>query len=138
MKITQESDYALRVILYLYKLGQGKRLEARLIAEHENIPLRFLLKLLRKLVVAGIVNSYMGNGGGYTIEKTPQFISLKDVIEAVEGTIFINRCLYDPSFCNLSRTDDCKIHDALEKIQSRFIADLTNTTFADILKDKEL
>lgn len=41
MKITQEADYALRVILHLSKLGYGERVEARIISEQEGLPLRF-------------------------------------------------------------------------------------------------
>ena len=49
MGLTQETDYALRVILYLSKLEKGTIVSANTISEKENIPLRFLLKLLRKL-----------------------------------------------------------------------------------------
>ena len=49
MRITQEGDYALRVVYFLYRNGRGQRVEAKVISENENIPLRFLLKLLRHL-----------------------------------------------------------------------------------------
>lgn len=133
MRITQEGDYALRVVLYLCKLGIGEKTEAKVISEHENIPLRFLLKLLRKLTVAGILKSYRGIGGGYAIEKLPGHITLKEVIEAIEGPIYVNRCLYDTSFCNLNRTNTCDVHQALNKIQSRLIADLNSISFEDII-----
>jgi len=52
MRLTQEGDYALRVVLFLFKFGKGQRVEAKVISQHEKIPQRFLLKLLRKLAVA--------------------------------------------------------------------------------------
>lgn len=133
MRITQEGDYALRVVLYLCKLGVGKKIEAKVISEHEKMPLRFLLKLLRKLTVAGILKSYRGVGGGYAIEKALGHITLKDVIEAIEGPIYVNRCLYDASFCNLNRTNTCDVHHALDKVQSRLIDDLDSISFEDII-----
>ena len=133
MRITQEGDYALRVVLYLCKSDSGEKIEAKTIAAHEKIPLRFLLKLFRKLTKAGIVKSSRGVGGGYAIEKPPEQITFKDVIEAIEGPIYVNRCLYDMSFCNLNRTNTCDIHRALGKIQSRLLADLQSVNFKDLL-----
>lgn len=134
MRITQEGDYALRVVMYLYRHGIGKRVEAKVISEQENIPLRFLLKLLRKLASQGIVNSYRGTGGGYSIEKQPSEVSVRDVIEAIEGPICVNKCLGDAQSCNLNRTSTCDIHRMFEQIQSRLLEDLDNATFEEILK----
>lgn len=133
MRITQESDYALRVVLYMSKLGVGQKIEAKVISESENIPLRFLLKLLRKLTIAGILKSYQGVGGGYAITRVPEHISLKDVIEAIEGPVYVNGCLYDETFCNQNRSKTCNVHHALDKIQSRLISHLESTNFRDII-----
>ena len=136
MKITQEGDYALRVILYLYQYGHGDRVEAKVIAEHENIPLRFLLKLLRKLVGAGIVKSYRGTGGGYAAGKPAAQVTVRQVLEAIEGPLYVNRCLYEPSHCNLNRADTCCIHKALENVQEKLLEGLGDITFARLLEDQ--
>jgi len=134
MRITQEGDYAFRVVLYLSKMGLDKRIEAKTIADAERIPLRFLLKLLRKLGMAGIVKSYRGVGGGYALAREPGQITLKEVLEAIEGPIYINRCLYDPEFCNMKRAGYCKVHQALEKIQLGLVQDLESISFQDLMK----
>ena len=133
MRITQEGDYAFRVVLYLSKMGLDKRIEAKTIADAERIPLRFLLKLLRKLGMAGIVKSYRGVGGGYALAREPGQITLKEVLEAIEGPIYINRCLYDPEFCNMKRAGYCKVHQALEKIQLGLVQDLESISFQDLM-----
>lgn len=137
MRVTQESDYALRVIIYLYEIGIGRRVEARVIAEKENIPLRFLLKLLRKLAAANIIRSYRGSGGGYAIEKQPSEISVREVIEVVEGPIYVNKCLGDSTQCNLNRTSTCHIHRALQMVQDKLLANLDNLTFEQIIQLKD-
>jgi Rrf2 family iron-sulfur cluster assembly transcriptional regulator len=134
MRITQEDDYALRVVLYLYKHGGGERVEAKVISESENVPLRFLLKLLRKLVRAGIVKSFRGTGGGYQIAKPASEVTLRHVIEAIEGPIYMNKCLYDEGMCNLKRTQSCEIHAALESFQSKMLSQMDDITFEEILK----
>ena len=133
MRVTQESDYALRVIIYLYQHGRGERIEARVISEQENIPLRFLLKLLRKLAAAGIIRSYRGSGGGYAIEREPETISVREVVEAVEGPIYVNKCLSESGQCNMGRASDCNIHRALQIIQNQLLANMDDLNFAQIL-----
>ncbi len=135
MKLTQEDDYALRVVLFLYRYGQDRRIEAKMIAEHENVPLRFLLKLLRKLAVAGVVKSYMGYGGGYAVEKPPERVNLLEVIEAIEGPLAVTKCLEDVSGCNLGRAGSCEIHRALGGVQQRLAEDLRTITFQNLLKE---
>ncbi|QGG48947.1 RrF2 family transcriptional regulator [Heliorestis convoluta] len=135
MKITQEADYALRVIAYLTEVGQGEIVEAKTIAEQQAIPLRFSLKLLRKLQKAGIVQSYRGIYGGYALHRPPSSVTFKEVIEAIEGPIYLNSCLDNINNCNLiTAGSQCQVHQALAQIQSRFIKDLERVNFENIKK----
>lgn len=137
MRITQEGDYGLRVVLYLYKHSNGERVEAKVISEHENIPLRFLLKLLRKLAAADIVKSFRGTGGGYAISRPAAEVSLRQVVEAIEGPICVNKCLHDGEMCNVKRAATCEVHNALEKFQQNLVTDLDSISFAQLLKNSE-
>ena len=67
MHITQESDYAVRIVYCLAKCGT--RRDARGISEEMCVTLRFSLKILGKLVSSGIVESYKGNRGGYELSR---------------------------------------------------------------------
>ncbi|WP_055665759.1 RrF2 family transcriptional regulator [Desnuesiella massiliensis] len=133
MKITQEVDYALRVVLYLSKIGYGEKVDAKTISDLENIPHRFLLKLLRKLNAANIVRSFRGVHGGYALNKLPEEITIYDVVLAIDGPIYVNRCLSDPASCNISRTGVCEIHRALSMVQNNIIHDLKSISFKDLL-----
>lgn len=98
MHITLESDYALRIVACLAR--HKKRLDAKTIAEHTGVTLRFALKILRKLVASGIVKSFKGTQGGYEVQRPPEEISLADVIETVEGPYYFCRCLNDTYTCS--------------------------------------
>ena len=115
--LNQATDYAFRAVLYLSNLPAGKVVEAKVISESQHIPLRFLLKILRMLAKAGIVRSYQGVGGGYALGKKPAEITLKDVLEAIEGPIRINKCLIDPAYCNKQGAAHCAVHRVLGDIQ---------------------
>ena len=70
MHITQESDYAIRIIYCLAK--NQKRMDARSISQEMSVSLRFSLKILGKLVASGLVASFKGNrGGGGTLSAFP-------------------------------------------------------------------
>lgn len=133
MKITQEADYALRVVLHLSKAGMDTVVDAKTISEKENVPLRFLLKLLRKLTSQGIVKSYRGINGGYSINKNPSKITFREVIEAIDGPICVNRCTVDPSFCTQNKTNKCEIHNALLDIREVLLKQLESVNFGDLI-----
>ncbi len=134
MKITQEADYALRIILHLSRNGIDARVDAKSISESEGIPTRFTLKILRKLTKADLTKSYRGVGGGYSLNREPEAITMKDVIEAIDGPIYINRCLYDKEYCNIHRTGTCNIHRELNKVRKTLIKELESVNFSDLMK----
>ena len=90
MRITIESNYAIMIIAFLS--SSESKLSSKTISENTGVTLRFTLKILRKLCIAKLVRSYKGSHGGYELAKKSSEISFKDVIEAVDGPIDINRC----------------------------------------------
>ena len=91
MFITLEADYAVRIVSVLFR--EKDKMDAKTISNDACVTLRFALKILRKLVAADIVKSYKGTQGGYIINKDPAQLTLKDVLEAIEGTYYFSRCL---------------------------------------------
>ena len=91
MYITLEADYAVRIVDCLAR--NAIRMDAKTLAAHTGVTLRFSLKILRKLVAEGIIRSYKGTQGGYELAIPAQEISLGRVIETVEGPIIISRCV---------------------------------------------
>lgn len=136
MELNRATDYAFRAVLYLSKLPRGQVVEAKVIAEEEIIPIRFLLKIFRFLTQAGIIESYRGVNGGYALAKSPRDITLKDVLEAVEGHIHVNRCLIDPEECNKRHTAKCSIHKALHSVQLVINKELESYNFETLSNQK--
>ena len=88
MFITLEADYAVRIVSVLCR--EKDKMDAKTISNDACVTLRFALKILRKLVAADIVKSYKGTQGGYIINKDPAQLTLKDVLEAIEGTYYFS------------------------------------------------
>lgn len=131
MHITLESDYAIRMVREL--LLAGCRTDARSLSESAGVSLRFALKILGKLVPAGVVRSYKGTLGGYEIARPASEITLCDVIEAVEGSYCISRCLEDGYNCPRNEGDGCKVHQAFCRINQQIRQQLQSQTFEELL-----
>ncbi len=103
MKITREIDYALRIMDFLAKKNNpltSKGINAPAISDKTNVQVKFALKILRKLKIAGLVDSFKGSCGGYSLAKKPSEIKLLDIIEAIDGPVLINNCLDESSECS--------------------------------------
>jgi Rrf2 family protein len=88
MKLTRASTYAIHAVAYM--AAQPKRNEpvaSHVIARKRGIPERFLLKVLKPLVSAQVLYSVKGPNGGYRLARSPQDISILEVVEAVDGPI---------------------------------------------------
>jgi Rrf2 family transcriptional regulator, cysteine metabolism repressor len=86
MKISVQVDYACRVMAELARLhGSGELAQIEHLARTEAVPANFLAQILCKLRNRGLITSRRGNQGGYTLARTPEQISLYDILMAVEG-----------------------------------------------------
>ena len=87
MRITLESDYALRIVSAL--ASKNDIIDAKTLSEEVSVTQRFTLKILHKLVSGDLVKSYKGVNGGYKLNACPDNITLKTVIELIDGPIAI-------------------------------------------------
>jgi Rrf2 family protein len=87
MKLTRASSYAIHAIVHIAAQNSNKTLASHDIAKARKIPERFLLKVLKPLVSAGLLYSVKGPNGGYRLARQPNQITMLDVVEAVDGPI---------------------------------------------------
>lgn len=135
MHITQESDYAVRIVYCLAK--SGVRMDARSISEQMCVSLRFALKILGKLAQSGVVASFKGNRGGYELSRPASRISLLDVISAVEGPYRLSKCLgaTEPGGCNRGASGCCAFQKVFARISRQVNQELASVTFDTLLAD---
>ena len=136
MKLNQATDYAFRMVLHMALLPSGSKVTGAVLAEQELIPERFLLKIMRS--PAGIMKSFRGVDGGFALNRSPQEISLLDVIRAVEGDAYLQRCLYDVGSCSKSCKGHCAINEAMGVIQHQLINQLEAVNFKTLAQREQL
>jgi Rrf2 family protein len=138
MKITQEADYALRMMCLLAKETAAGNVPvgAANLAEGVAVPTRFGLKILHKLSQSELVKTSRGATGGYRLNQDPTTITVRRVIEAIDGPIEINRCLSDTHLClNNPNKDCCRLHHVFEALNSRLTERLDRLTVAMVVDD---
>ncbi len=137
MQLTLESDYAIRIIYIIANGGKNdssKRMDAKAISEISGVPLRFSLKILRKLVGGGLVRSYKGTRGGYELAKEPREISILDVVELTEGPIHINRCVSGDFICTRVKDSPCQFQRCFDEVSQTIRDSFRKLTFDKFLE----
>ncbi len=87
MRLSRRARYALCGVFDLAFNGHGEPIRVQQIGERQGIPHRFLEQIFRDLGRAGLVQGKRGPGGGYVLAQPPEDITLRAIVEAVEGPI---------------------------------------------------
>jgi len=134
MKLSTKGRYGTRLMQDLaIHFGQGPVL-LKDIAHRQEISEKYLGQLVIPLKNAGLIQSTRGAHGGYTLSCDPGSITLKQVIEAVEGSLSLVECVDKPDFC--TKSDSCVDRDVWAKLTNDMIRTLESITLKD-LADKE-
>ncbi|EKD49687.1 MAG: transcriptional regulator, BadM/Rrf2 family [uncultured bacterium] len=131
MKLTKKSDYGVRGLIYLARKPEKKTVLTSEVSEAQNIPQSFLNKIFQKLAKAGILRSYRGYGGGFSLAKRPSEITLRRIIEVLEGPIKLKR--REPEV-EVESDSSLALTSVWEKVQKRLNKILERTTVSDLLK----
>ncbi len=128
MQITRQADYALRAMYYLAKLDPTERAATSQIAQEQRIPPSFLAKIISQLSIAGLIHTSRGARGGVSLARTPEDISILEVVEAIDGPIMLNECTSSVDACPFG--EECPIRPLWCDTQTELIDRLKVTTFA--------
>ncbi len=116
---------------HLAGLEAGVSVNSETIAARTKVPPGYLSKLLRDLVVAGLVHSQRGPNGGFGLAARPDQISMLDIINAVDPISRIRRCpLGNPLHMQL-----CPLHHRLDNALAMIENEFGRTTLSEILTD---
>lgn len=140
--ITKKSKYAIKAIIYLCKQTAKVPVLIEDISQAERIPKKFLEAILLDLRKAGILGSKKGKGGGYYLIKSPEHITMAEVMRLFDGAIALVPCVahkyYEPCEECLDEIT-CPIREVFRVIREQTVAALKDNNFAELLeKEKKL
>ena len=133
--IRRNTDYALRLAASLASNYAGSPVSARKLAAECSVPYQLTCKLLQRLASAEIVRSVMGPAGGYELSRDPGKVSMKEVIETIQGYISLNTCFADAKKCPLK--GHCPLHEKLTQLQEDMDRYFDTTTLGQLTMNSE-
>lgn len=129
MELSRAAQFAIRTVVDLATAGRAHTAD---VARRRGIPVAQGAKIVRRLARAGLVRTTRGADGGVRLARPPASITLREVIDAIEGPLAISRCVvYDDCPC----AQPCPVRTALARVQHELERSLDSVTVADLVAD---
>lgn len=136
MKITSKGEYALKALIEL-AIDHDRGNTVTLIndvARRKKIPQKYLEQILLSLKNAGILVSKRGVGGGYSLSRSPENISLGEIIRAVDGSLSPVQCVSIGSHVDCPDESSCGLYSVMLEVRNAVSDILDNTSLQDVAK----
>ena len=133
MDISRKTDYALRMLSMLVESGDSL-LSVRTAADQVGVPYSFARSIQHGLVQAGIVESLRGVHGGMRLKVDPKEVTIRQIVEAVQGPLLMNDCTAVGAEC--PRMPLCCYHPIWAGTQALVHSYLDSVTLDDVVNDR--
>lgn len=131
--LSRSAEYALRIMAYMAIYSAEEPIRAKDLASEVNIPVFYLSKIMRRMVMAGLLKGSRGHGGGFLIAKPPSKIKFSHILEAIEGGApLASPCVFGWDTC--SDKSPCVLHNEWKKIKRSYEGWARKTSLADLQK----
>src|SRR6266851_9336712 len=135
LKLTKKADYGLMAMKHLAEHVDQGACSAKDVAEAYGIPQEALAKILQRLAKARLLTSQHGSNGGYTLARDAKTISAFEVIQAIDGPLFITSCVTVRGECGQSNR--CNIREPLRKVNDSIEAVLRRIKISHMREEPE-
>lgn len=130
MKLSAKSRYASRILLDLALHNEGVPHRVNDISERTGITVPFIEQIIKPLKHAGMVTSKRGAAGGHQLGRSPENITLGDIVRIMEGSVELSACLSAPELCE--RTAVCPTRAAWQRATDAMLRELDTITLAGL------
>lgn len=131
---SRSSAYAIQAILLLTDRPSATVIHARDISRELGIPLPFLSKILQKLAHDGILISHRGSTGGFALSRTARRVTLREIIQSVDGAGRADACLLGITSC--ADGDACALHFRRHSLKKTFEALFADQSLASLSRKR--
>lgn len=130
--LSKTAEYALRAVATVARVKEDRPVLSKEIAGQGQIPNKYLSKVMRDLVHAGVLSSTRGIGGGFRLRRRPDAIKLAEVIRPFDDVLASQRCPFGNTRC--SDEQPCSMHEQWKPVAAAVRNLLEQTTVADIVR----
>lgn len=136
MRVTRATDYAFAVLVHLAQQDSTDVISVKELSRACNVPQRFLANIVNGLAHSGLLESRRGKQGGVRIARPTDEITMRDVIEAVEGPIRLVDC-QGAGGSDCIRSIDCAMRSTWGAVSDELLQLLDARTLADLVDEGE-
>lgn len=130
MLLPQTAEYALRAMAFLSSQDEAEPVRARDLSHHTSIPIHYLSKILRRLVVHNLLHSQKGHNGGFALAREASSIYIREVLAAVDYSPALDRCSFGWGQCDPE--NPCPLHPVWSSLNEAFDTWSNTHTLADV------
>jgi Rrf2 family protein len=130
IKMTKQTDYALQLLIALSRLESEQTLSIKVFSDESTISFLFLQRIAQKLTRSGLVRAVRGAKGGYVLDCNISEISLRDVLESVEGKLGVVECNRDK---DCTSEEMCSIKTGISVVEEKVLDVLHQTKVVSLM-----
>lgn len=132
MRLSTRSRYGVRLMLALASNKQKKPVFLKDIAHSEEISEKYLSQIIIPLKGKGLVTTFRGAHGGYLLSRPASEITLRDIVEPLEGDLSLVDCVTNPGICD--RANECATREVWDELSSLLLNFLETVTLEDLIQ----
>ena len=132
MKLTSRTRYGMRAMLELGLNYDKSPLQTKIIAQRQDISVKYLEQLMASLQTSGLIRGKRGTKGGYSLVKPPNMITLNEIFTCLEGPILMAECIDEKDYCD--KSPDCVTRQLWAQIQGELVKMLKSITLQDLVE----
>ena len=133
MKLSTRSRYGTRMMLDLAQRYDQGPVQMGEISKRENISVKYLEQLIIPLKKAHFIKSVRGPKGGHMLAKSPEKITVGDIVRILEGGITLSSCIENPEVCD--RTTKCLVRGVWEETTKVMYDKLNSITLSKMINE---
>ena len=138
MNLTTRSEYALLAVVYIARKQVSGPVSIEAIRKHYNLSEKYLERLVQTLKTGHILKSKRGSGGGYTLAKSPEAISIAEIVRLMDGPLASTDAVSTHFFSHTPLEAETEILQVFRKVRDMVSNYLENTYISDFLKNENL
>ena len=132
MQFTKAEEYGMFGALYLAEMETDRVVPLSEISQAMDIPEKFLAKIFQSLSKGGIIRSHRGVRGGFTLARDSHNITVREVLETIQGPYHLMRCTEDMSLCSKG-CEFCSLREVLLLAENRLTSVFDAFSLADLV-----
>jgi Rrf2 family protein len=136
MKLSTKTRYGTRAIIDIAQNSENGSTMLKDIAARQSLSPKYLDHILSSMRRAGLIRNIRGKGGGYILSKTPASITVKDILEAVDGSFEPVECLSNTDLCD--KVPSCGTRDVWLRMKEAVDGVLEEATLQSLLEKNSL